>query len=202
MNCKSLEQLCLIFSGINGKSSDIRTSSSALLDLLKGNQNLIVIDIDLINNKPLCNNSNITLLSDMIGYCQFLKHLDLKWYGTFDISHLTLFLAYYGSIEHITLEVTDQSSQITSCYTYSQQNCYKYIHIIDHLVVQELDFWKLFEQSDFVSRYVWDDGLECRFPHIPTMYRIVVCDVGFHTLTMSAMDAVYCVWFISHWSHI
>jgi hypothetical protein len=44
-----------------------------------------------------------------------------------------------------------------------------------------------------VSQYVWDDGLECRFPHIPTMYRIVVCDVGFHTLTMSAMDAVYCV---------
>jgi hypothetical protein len=44
-----------------------------------------------------------------------------------------------------------------------------------------------------VSRYVRDDDLECRFPFIPTVYGIVVCDVGFHTLTMSEMDAVYCV---------
>jgi hypothetical protein len=150
-NCKSLKKLCLIFSGTDGESSNLR-NHEALLELLQRNLNLLSIDVDLINDQPLRNNTNISLLNDMVGYCKYLKKCELKWYGIFNISHLTTFLAYFNFIEYISLEVTDNSHevlQVTSCYTYSHQNMSKCLKIVDHSIIKNYDFLSLFEQHEF-----------------------------------------------------
>jgi hypothetical protein len=133
-SCTSLEKLCLIFYDFNGESINMDTNET-LLELFKRNHNLRSIEVDLINSNPLSNNTNLSLVSDMVGHCQYLKKCDFKWYGPFNISHLSSFLKFYCCIESFSLVVEDPRPDfdpVLSKYIYSKQNDSKRLKIVDH----------------------------------------------------------------------
>jgi hypothetical protein len=149
-NCTSLVKLCLIFTAGNGSFGD-DNNSSALLDIFKSNFKLNSINVDLIDHKPRKYNTNITLLTDMIGYCPGLRKIDLKWYGILDITLLTVFLTYYVFIEELYFEVTDMLERRTSSYTISKNKSCKLIEITDHHVINDANFLGVFKSCEFTE---------------------------------------------------
>jgi hypothetical protein len=149
-NCTSLVQLCLIFTAVNGSCGDTN-NNLALLDIFKSNVKLNSITVDLIDIKPCKYNTNITLLTDMIGYCPSLREIDLKWYGILDMNQLTAFVTYYVCIEELYFEVTDILDRRTSSYTINKNKSSKLIEISDHYIVNDADFLRVFKSDEFTE---------------------------------------------------
>ncbi len=180
-NCKSLEKLCLIYSRWNYNEKELeegkqqQSTTETLLELFKNNLNLRAIDLDLTNGQSLCKNTSLSLMNDIVvGHCcQYLTKCDLKWYGKFNIAHLTSFLTCCGLMQTFSLEVTDLHNliQTTSSYNYLKSDKYKCLKISDHSSVIQNDILRFFDNhNDFTEVALINTGpikdqIICKIAH-------------------------------------
>jgi hypothetical protein len=149
--CRNLVKIVLIYGCCNGDSQYVDVNG-ALLKLVQNNKCLNHIHIDLVDEWPQNNNTNLTILRDIIGCCLQLVYCDLKYYGVFDISYLTTFLMYQKTIKQLFIEVTDAEEGLFSRYSYcASYNSVKELTITNHIIKDDLKFENLFQEIQFTE---------------------------------------------------
>jgi hypothetical protein len=150
--CRSLEKIVLIYGCSNGNSQYVDIND-ALLKLVQNNTYLKNIHIDLVDEWPQNNNTNLTILKDIIGNRLQLVQCDLKYYGVFDISYLTTFLLHQKTIRQLYIEVTDAEEGLFTHYSYctSANNSVKELTIANHVIKDDLKFENLFQENQFTD---------------------------------------------------
>jgi hypothetical protein len=146
--CVNLEKIVLIYGCSNGDSQYANVNDS-LANLVYNNVFLRHIEIDLVDEKPGNNNSNLTFLNDIAGRCEFLRHCEIKYYGVLDVLFLAKFILHQKTIEHLDLEVTDTEVGLFSQYFYSSYNNEKVLQILEHIVRDDNEFESLFHDVQF-----------------------------------------------------
>jgi hypothetical protein len=146
--CFSLEKIILIFGCGNGDSQHVNVNDS-LAKLVYNNNLLNYIEVDLVDERPGNNNSNLTFLKDIAGRCKNLRHCEIKYYGVLDITCLAKFISCQDIIEKLALEVTDtEEGQFCEVY-YCSYNNKKILHIFEHINRNDNQFESLFYNTQF-----------------------------------------------------